>query len=45
MDTRKLQLDGWKPQQIVAVDIVEDYWIFGLRLCKDKETLPVKNVI
>ncbi|KAK9820362.1 hypothetical protein WJX72_009444 [[Myrmecia] bisecta] len=41
-DTRKLVLDGAPRESITAIDIVPDYWQFGLDLFKDRETLGVR---
>ncbi len=41
-DTRKLILDGWNKSNLEAVDVVNDYWNFGLNLFKDQHTLAVK---
>jgi len=42
-DTRQVMMDGWNPKNLFAVDIVDDYWKFGLNLFKDAETLPIES--
>jgi len=42
-DTRKVVLDGWNPKNIVALDVVDDYWKFGLNLFKDADTLQFEG--
>ncbi len=41
-DTRNLVMEGWKPENITAVDVVDDYWKFGLTLFKDSDSLKIQ---
>jgi len=41
-DTRNLALEGWNPENIKAVYVVEDYWKFGLSLFKDADTIKIQ---
>jgi len=40
---RHLALEGWKRENIIGVDVVDDYWRFGLDLFKDKDTINMKG--
>ncbi|EGG15388.1 hypothetical protein DFA_10222 [Cavenderia fasciculata] len=42
-DTRQLVRDGVPPSNIVAIDVVPDYWQFGTKLYKDADTLGVES--
>jgi len=39
-DTRKLIVDGLRPENITSIDITPDYWQLGLKLYMDEDTLP-----
>jgi len=43
-DTRKLLLDGVRPEDVYAIDIHDGYWNFGYDLFKDKDTLKVNTL-
>jgi len=43
-DTRKLVLDGMRPEDIHSIDIHSGYFDFGLKLFADKDTLTVNTL-
>jgi SAM-dependent methyltransferase len=41
-DTRRLIVDGWKEENVVAVDVIPDFWKYGLELYADEEVLKTR---
>jgi SAM-dependent methyltransferase len=41
-DIRRLIVDGWKEENVVAVDVIPDFWKYGLELYDDGEVLKTK---
>jgi hypothetical protein len=44
-DARKLLVDGWPADRLVALDIAPDMWNWGLKLYKDDASPPCKFVV
>lgn len=41
-DARKVIVDGWKEENVVAVDVIPEFWNYGLKLYEDQSTLKIK---
>jgi len=41
-DTRRVITDGWKEESVVPVDVIPDFWNFGLQLYQDDALLRTK---
>eukprot|EP00891_Asterochloris_glomerata_P003520 jgi/Astpho2/3520/Aster-06433 len=41
-DTRRLILDGWPQDRVVAIDLVPDYWRLGLKLFMDESKISAQ---
>lgn len=44
-DTRRVVVDGWKQEKVVAVDVIPDFWNYGLQLYEDAATIKVETRI
>lgn len=44
-DTRKVIVDGWKETNIVAADVIPDFWNYGLALHEDASDIKCKVAI
>jgi len=43
-DTRRLIVDGWKEENITAVDVTPEFWNYGLKLYQDASFLNIRTL-